>query len=207
MARNNANEKRKRILNAAETCLRENGLNALNIRDIAKEAGVSLGTVHYYFDYKEHILMELFRQFVYRVTNATFNKIQGTDPKKFFVNLVDEFFAELSRDPESCHIFIDLWGHVSKHEDLRKLLDSYYRRSMEFITGLIKEGKDKGVFQVKSPAFAAAHIIAILDGLKVLLHLFESEFDLERMRAACKIFILRALQVENIDEIEEVDVK
>ncbi len=203
MGWNNTGDKRERILNAAESCLRERGLNQLNIREVAKRAGVSLGSVHYYFSFKEHILMEIFRQFVGRVTQATLARVKDANPREVIIDFVDGFFEELERDPGACHIFIDLWGHVSKYEDLRKLLDKYYRNSLEWLTGLIKEGKEKGCFNVKSPVFVAAHIISIIDGLKVQLYLFESEVDLNRMRISCKKFILNALQAEELEEADE----
>ena len=60
----NTVDKRELILNAAQDCLRDRGLKGLNIRDVARKAGVSLGSVHYYFSSKEEILVEIFRQFV-----------------------------------------------------------------------------------------------------------------------------------------------
>ena len=190
----NTVDKREQILNAAEVCLRERGLVRLNIRDVAKEAGVSLGSVHYYFTSKEHILLEIFDQFVMRISKATIDSAKDANPRQVIIDFVNEFFNELAKDPDACHIFIDLWSHVTKHEDLHGIVDSYYRKSLDWLTDLIKEGKRQGLFQVDSPAFAAAHIIAIIDGLKVQLHLFGSELDLNRMKNSCKKFILNALQ-------------
>ncbi len=194
MGWNNTVDKREKILNAAEVCLRERGLTRLNIRDVAKEAGVSLGSVHYYFASKEHILMEIFQQFVNQVSKATLDSAKEANPSQVIIDFIDEFFVALAKDPDACHIFIDLWSHVTRNDDLRDLLDSYYRKSLEWLTSLIKEGKRQGLFQVDSPSFAAAQIIAIIDGLKVQLHLFGAEVDLVRMKAACKKFILQALQ-------------
>ena len=142
----NAVDKRELILNAAESCLKERGLNRLNIRDVAKEAGVSLGSVHYYFSSKEHILMEIFRQFVDRVSEATLSGTPDADPKQVIVDFINGFFDELAKDPESCQVFIDLWGHVTRHEELHTLLETYYRDSLRFLTKLIKEGKKQGLF-------------------------------------------------------------
>ncbi len=186
-------DKRELILNAAENCLRERGLNRFNIRDVAKEAGVSLGSVHYYFSSKEHILMEIFRQFVNRVSQATLSSTSDSGPKQVMMNFVDGYFAELAKEPSNCQVFIDLWDHVTRHEDARQLLDTYYRNSLKFLSDLIKEGKQQGVFHAESPAMAAAQIIAIIDGIKVQVHLFGPEIDFGRMKNACKKFIAKAL--------------
>ena len=176
----NTVDKRELILNAAQSCLREKGLRGLNIREVAKEAGVSLGSVHYYFASKEEILVEIFRQFVQRVSEATLSGTPDSDPRQVITDLLDGYFEELSKDPTTCQGFIDLWNHVPQNEDLRQLMEKYYRRSTEFLTDLIKEGKRQGLFQVDSPSAAAGQIIAIIDGIKVQLHLFGRETDLAK---------------------------
>lgn len=190
----NTADKREQILEAAQSCLKEKGLKGLNIRYVAKQAGVSLGSVHYYFASKEEILVEIFRQFVQRVSEAMLSGTQDADPRQVLMDLLDGYFAELSKDPATCHGFIDLWDHVPGNENLRRLLEQYYRRSARFLTDLIKEGKRQGLFQVASPATAAGQIIAIIDGIKVQLHLFGPETDLERMKRATQEFVLNALR-------------
>ncbi len=190
----NTVDKRELILNAAQECLRDRGLKGLNIRDVAKAAGVSLGSVHYYFSSKEEILVEIFRQFVQRVSQATLSGTPHSNPWQVLTDLLDGYFAELSRDPATCQGFVDLWNQVPQNEDLRQLMEKYYRRSAEFLTDLIKEGKRQGLFHVDSPSAAAGQIIAIIDGIKVQLHLFGPETDLERMKKGTKRFVLNALR-------------
>jgi len=189
-------DKRELILKAARDCLRDRGLKGLNIRDVAKAAGVSLGSVHYYFSSKEEILVEIFRQFVHRVSDATLSRTPDSNPKQVLMDLLDGYFAELSRDPTTCQGFIDLWDHVPRNEDLRRLMEQYYRRSAEFLTELIKEGKRQGLFHVDSPSAAAGQIIAIIDGIKVQLHLFGRETDLTKMKKGTKKFVLNALRAQ-----------
>src|SRR5687767_5848255 len=45
----------KRILNAASSLFADRGVDATSIRDIAKEAGITLATVHHYFGTKEQL--------------------------------------------------------------------------------------------------------------------------------------------------------
>ena len=51
--------RRREILAAAAAQIEEGGFHALNIREIAKRAGVSLGTVYVYFRTKEEIFATL----------------------------------------------------------------------------------------------------------------------------------------------------
>jgi AcrR family transcriptional regulator len=47
------------ILDATETCLSRSGYGGMSMRDIAKEAGVSKSLLHYHFQSKEHLFLEM----------------------------------------------------------------------------------------------------------------------------------------------------
>ena len=55
-------ETRKRILEAALTCFRQRGFEAATMREIAAEAGMSVGAAYYYFDSKEAIVMAFYER-------------------------------------------------------------------------------------------------------------------------------------------------
>jgi DNA-binding transcriptional regulator YbjK len=112
------------------------------------------------------------------------------------MDLLDAYFSELSRDPATCQGFIDLWDYVPRNEDLRRLMEKYYRSSAEFLMELIKEGKRQGLFQVQSPSAAAGQIIAIIDGIKVQFHLFGKDTDLKKLKRGTKRFVLNALRAQ-----------
>jgi AcrR family transcriptional regulator len=55
-------ETRKRILEAALACFRQRGFEAATMREIATEAGMSVGAAYYYFDSKEAIVMAFYER-------------------------------------------------------------------------------------------------------------------------------------------------
>jgi AcrR family transcriptional regulator len=55
-------ETRKRILEAALACFRQRGFEAATMREIAAEAGMSVGAAYYYFDSKEAIVMAFYER-------------------------------------------------------------------------------------------------------------------------------------------------
>ncbi len=55
-------ETRARILEAALRLFREKGFDATTMRDIAAEAGMSLGSAYYYFDAKDALVMGFYEQ-------------------------------------------------------------------------------------------------------------------------------------------------
>lgn len=57
------NSLRQRLLNTARALAEEEGIDKLNIRSIAKKAGVASGTVYNYFSGKEEILLILTKEY------------------------------------------------------------------------------------------------------------------------------------------------
>ena len=60
-ARSRSDEKTQAILKAAGACLGERGYAATTIAEIAAQAGVSRGLLHYYFKSKEELLAQVVR--------------------------------------------------------------------------------------------------------------------------------------------------
>ena len=57
-----AEETRGRILSAALELFRERGFEQTTMREVAREAGVALGSAYYYFESKETIVMAFYHQ-------------------------------------------------------------------------------------------------------------------------------------------------
>jgi TetR/AcrR family transcriptional regulator, regulator of cefoperazone and chloramphenicol sensitivity len=52
------NSTEEKIIIATITCIEKNGIHSITIRDIAKEAGVNIASINYYFRSKENLLEE-----------------------------------------------------------------------------------------------------------------------------------------------------
>ncbi|MBI4854209.1 MAG: CerR family C-terminal domain-containing protein [Acidobacteria bacterium] len=78
-----------RILSVAEKLFAERGLAATSIRDLAREAGVNIAAVNYYFGSKENLYLETLRH--------TFQKTVVSSPK--FDQLLKE--AQIAKTPKA----------------------------------------------------------------------------------------------------------
>src|SRR6187455_2658816 len=70
--RSDRNDKRERILLAAERIFAQHGFFAARVSEIAKEAGVADGTIYLYFKSKDELLISLFESRMER-----FNEMLG----------------------------------------------------------------------------------------------------------------------------------
>jgi AcrR family transcriptional regulator len=75
-----AREKRKKILDAAFELFSERGYDAVGMRDVAAEAGVSIGTVYAYFVDKKRTFIEVFTLYSAELERSFFNQIDRNLP-------------------------------------------------------------------------------------------------------------------------------
>jgi AcrR family transcriptional regulator len=74
-------ETRERILQAAEVEFGLNGFHNTNVTDIAKRAGVALGTVYVYFQSKEELFVELIHEINHGLRRASAAAVAGLNDR------------------------------------------------------------------------------------------------------------------------------
>ncbi|MDE3198353.1 MAG: TetR/AcrR family transcriptional regulator [Acidobacteriota bacterium] len=62
MQTSKSEETRRKILEAALRLFRDQGFDAATMRDIAREAGVATGAAYYYYESKDALVMDFYRQ-------------------------------------------------------------------------------------------------------------------------------------------------
>jgi AcrR family transcriptional regulator len=89
-----------KLLTVAEKFFAEKGLASTSIRDLAREAGVNIAAVNYYFGSKENLYLETLRN--------TFQKTAGSSPK--FNELLEQ--TKAIRTPEAAQQAIIEYIHL-----------------------------------------------------------------------------------------------
>ena len=94
--------RRADIAAAGRALLSENGLAALQMRDVARHAGVGLGTVYTYFRTKEALFAALYAQRLDEMLRDLAPKLaEATDLEELFVavaNIYRDVYAEFGKD-------------------------------------------------------------------------------------------------------------
>ncbi|MGE7673098.1 TetR/AcrR family transcriptional regulator [Lysinibacillus sp. NPDC094403] len=168
---NDEKKKRKRstILNAAIKLYSVNGFAETKVADIAKEAGVSFGTVFTYFDSKEAL---------YEV--AILEPLEEIKP--YFMEIEEHFKGEpleVVKEMIDCHIqlfstrseYLRLIQQILARPDrfpkLFKELDDFVKVFIDSIYSVIKEGQRLGYFYEESPSLIAESYLSILNGMRL----------------------------------------
>ena len=183
-------ERRHEILEATCEVVAERGFRDLRIADVAKIAGYSTGTVHYYFDSKEELLKEAFR-FQYEQSRERRNAYARVeeDPVVRLRKLADGYLPTSVETIRSWRVWLELWVSALTDEGLRDINDYYYGDWRQAVLDAVTEGKTRGLLNVIDPVAYADTFVGMLDGLAVQVLIGSTHMTAKRMKARCEDLI------------------
>jgi AcrR family transcriptional regulator len=183
------------IVAAATTALGREGFHSTSIKDIAAEAGVAPGLVHYYFASKEELLVAVLDGLCQEISRRWRTAIEGlTDP-------IDKIDAALSASaewmrghPEFYRIVFDLHAVGFTNEAVRRGLHELWERQIRDIEMEIATMYRENALPAVLPARELAAVVAAtVDG--VALHWLAHESDLDAAHRALKVILASAVAV------------
>lgn len=132
-------KRRKQILDAVHQCLLEKPFHKTSIKDIACKAGLNHGALHYYFENKEHILLE-YIDHTHKQFNIIYNeylKSELTEPITDLERLHEIWrwmLREMGFQKEYAKIYVEIWAHAQYNPKVMKKIKEMYRALREVLT-------------------------------------------------------------------------
>jgi TetR/AcrR family transcriptional regulator, fatty acid metabolism regulator protein len=155
MAREAAVERRRQILDAAVRVFARQGFHSTRVADIADEADVAYGLVYHYFDSKENVLDELFRQRWSLLIEAIKGADAATTSPQEKLGTVAGFIIDSYRyDPELMKVIIVEVTRAANsfgQTHLEQINEAY-----RLIAMIVSEGQAAGVFRSDVDAYFAS---------------------------------------------------
>lgn len=109
----------RRILDAAERCLSQSGYGGMSMRDIAQEAGVSKSLLHYHFQSKEHLFLEVQIRVYNRLAIRVAEAVAPVESGKQRTRLALHTLFEVLRDREELPVQAEIWARSLSNDKLR----------------------------------------------------------------------------------------
>ena len=159
-------DSREKILLAAKSEFAEKGYNGSRMDAIAKKAGVNKALIHYYFSNKEDLYRNV-RMKILGIGNR--NEVMIYLPKTvltpqqklyFILYYLVKVFQRI-KDRDVFRIFF--WEVVEGNRLHEEAVREYRIPQARIITGIIREGIEKGVFETSDPRLFTMVILSFLN--------------------------------------------
>lgn len=174
------NLRRAQLTRAAYKVVGQKGYYDFTIRDIAREAGLSTGLVHYYFKNKEDLLLNLLKE-INRNMLIILNKaiVTSDDPKEKLNIFMNQAFNLVKDEKDYFYIVIDFWTQVNKNDRMKRANTKLFKSYRDEISKILKEGIEKGVFMKMDVDYTSAVIISIIQGMIIQFVIDTNAFNYE----------------------------
>ncbi len=184
-------ERRRQILDAALVVFTQKGFHAANVSDVAAQAGVSQGTIYWYFDSKEELLtaalLSFFAQFGEQTMAALGQCHTASDKLRALGRSMEDFASEAEG---LFTLFLSYWTSSSKREEAGQLWVDLLVQYKDVVVDIIEEGVRNGEFRPVDAEPLVWAVMAAYDGLAAYVVLMP-DIDLKRVN---QVFVETLLQ-------------
>lgn len=162
-----ARDRRAEIVRAALSVLGRRGYADTALRQIATEAGVAQGLVHYYFSSKEDLLIAVAEEIETQLAEAWGRAVRGSDdPLERIVAGLDAADSRFAQRPELWRTLLDLYVLSLSNPAIRRRCQLLRGRLVEEVEAEVRPALGRlPAYSVASPGDLAAAITAAIEGI------------------------------------------
>ncbi|MEV5542569.1 TetR/AcrR family transcriptional regulator [Saccharopolyspora shandongensis] len=156
--------RRKAITQAAATLFAERGFENTSAAEIAKAAGVSSGSVFYYFADKRAVFRSIFEQDLPTSRELVQRCTAGEDPVTSILTMVDELSVE-AMDPIAPGLLVEILRQAGKDPELAQVIGQNAAILRAGFAELVERGIRTGAIDpALDPHETAEAIEVVIDG-------------------------------------------
>lgn len=189
-------DRREQLIAAAARVLVRDGSAGIRVRDVAVEAGVSTGIVHYYFGSKDEILVDALRWAIGKPAERFAEMRRDGDHLRVLATLLEVSLPHPGVLFDEYVLWLELWTAVTHDAALQPLCEELAADYREELVKLVQEGTAEGAFHpIAAPDEVAERISAMVDGLCFRSVVGYSWTPLDRVRTMLRAFACEQLGI------------
>jgi AcrR family transcriptional regulator len=171
-------ERAQRIVDAMRSSVARRGAAASTFERVAREAGVSRGLLHYYFQTKEKLLVEVVRRDTELRLAALDAALAGARTADEVIDALVRSLEDLvEREPELVTVVFELFTAARRTEEIAVEVAELYRRTREQMVALLRAKQEEGVLALHEQPDAVATILSALGDGVAMRMLLEPDRD------------------------------
>lgn len=176
-------ERKQRIIDAAIEVIREKGVEKASIRDIAKQAGVTTGSIYHHYKSKDELFFRVVNQTVHFSNRVYEMDKSGYDSPEEVLSLIKgEVEQRLAKEDEQI-LYIQLLGEaLGKGGRLREKHAENHRDIINHTADMFYDAY--GIENSEYKRSLASFLVAALDGMAIqtALGVLPEDLDVSTMR-------------------------
>lgn len=174
-------ERRKQILEAALTVFSQKGYHATNVSDVAALAGVSQGTIYWYFESKEALFTAALFSFVADFGTEVSAAVEKCETASDKLRALARSMEDLARGAEGLFtLFLGYWASSSSPANTSKFWVDLLTDFKDVLVDIVEEGVQRGEFKPVDAEALVWALLASYDGLAAYLVLMP-DLDLHQV--------------------------
>jgi AcrR family transcriptional regulator len=159
-------ERRRQILEAALTVFSQKGFHAANVSDVAAEAGVSQGTIYWYFASKEELLTAALLWYFVDFGEEALAAIEKCETASEKLQALGRSMEGFAGESEGLFtLFVSWWASSERRDEAGQVWLDLLVQYKDVFVGLIDEGVESGEFAPVDAEQLAWALMAAYDGL------------------------------------------
>lgn len=159
-------ERREQILKAALTVFGQKGFHAANVSDVAARAGVSQGTIYWYFDSKEELLTAALLSFFAGFEEEMLSGLQAEGSAAGKLRILGGQMEAFATDAQGLFpLFMEFWASSQERSESARLWSGLLTEFKDVLVGVVQEGVKAGEFRPVDAENLVWSMMAAYDGL------------------------------------------
>ncbi|MGB9980405.1 TetR/AcrR family transcriptional regulator [Methanobacterium sp.] len=147
---------KNKIIQAAVKIFSEKGFHRSTMDEIAREVGVSKGTLYTYFKSKEEILKE-----IWITSNQNILDLKKTFEDQDCFEVLEYLYHMISESP-GLHLSFEITALSSQNENIKKINKESYEAKLESLKLFLQYQQDKSIIRKDISADVLAQILTAL---------------------------------------------
>jgi AcrR family transcriptional regulator len=159
-------ERRQQILDAALEVFSRTGYHATNVSDVAAQAGVSQGTIYWYFDSKDELFQAALLSAFGDIGEDAIRALSECETATEKLLMLADSMVGLAEKAEGLFmLFLGYWASSDREEGSAQIWVDILRHYKDILVEVVEEGVRRGEFKPVNAEGLVWALLAAYDGL------------------------------------------
>lgn len=186
-----AADRRRHLGEAVLRCILKNGSAGISVRQIAAEAGVSLGLIRYHFGQFDDLIAYAFdmtTDTLFHAIGAAIDRAEPS-PQARLEAFIETSFSPLLLDRNVLGVWVVFWGLILHSRRMGSAQTREYSLYVAMVEGLLQDFAAVEAIAVRDIKLASIGFTALLDGLWLAWCLNPTAFRPEEGVSLCRMWV------------------